>query len=228
MIRVMTAVSVLIGVELLEAQVTPTNQWVDFYGDAVTNDGTPVAVGKVVKAYDPDGVLCGEFTIGTAGSYGFLHVYRDDPTTTEDEGAVENDEISFTIFSAVAYVGGPDNNTWTSNGDSWEVDLQSSLGLDNEHQLPSEYVLQRNFPNPFNPTTVIRYEIPEQSRVVMTILDILGRRIATLDNSIQDAGYKSVVWDGSNELGKQVASGVYLYRIEAGEFTQTRKMILMR
>jgi hypothetical protein len=94
--------------------------------------------------------------------------------------------------------------------------------------IPDEFALHQNYPNPFNPTTTIRYDLKENSDVVLQIYNLLGQNIRTLVNARQEAGYREVVWDGRNNVGNAVASGIYIYRIEAGNFVQTRKMVLMR
>lgn len=94
--------------------------------------------------------------------------------------------------------------------------------------LPTSYHLSSPFPNPFNPTTTISYDLPEQSQVTLGIYDLLGKKIKALVNQSQVAGNKIVVWDGTDFFGRQVSAGVYLYRIQAGEFTQTRKMLLLK
>lgn len=88
--------------------------------------------------------------------------------------------------------------------------------------------LHQNYPNPFNPVTTIRYELPEKSFVNITIYDMLGRQVRTLINQTQDAGFKSVIWNATNDNGKLVSAGVYLYKIQAGEFVQTKKMLLLK
>jgi predicted esterase/photosystem II stability/assembly factor-like uncharacterized protein len=96
--------------------------------------------------------------------------------------------------------------------------------------LPKSFTLQQNYPNPFNPSTSIRYQLPSQSRVRLSIYNVLGEKISTLVEGIQNAGYNSVQWDGSS-----VSSGVYFYRLQATStsdpaktFTQVKKMLLMR
>ncbi len=85
----------------LKAQ-TPTNTWCDFYGNA-TVLGAPVEPGDEILVYDPQGVLCGRFVVHTPGRYGYLHVYGDDPTTPEDEGATEGDTLRFRINGLIAH-----------------------------------------------------------------------------------------------------------------------------
>jgi hypothetical protein len=94
--------------------------------------------------------------------------------------------------------------------------------------LPNAYCLYQNFPNPFNPTTVIRYELPKTERLKISIYNPLGQRIRTLINAWKNAGKYEIDWDGSNDKGEPVQSGIYFYRLEVGPFSKTRKMILIR
>ncbi len=94
--------------------------------------------------------------------------------------------------------------------------------------IPETFALHANYPNPFNPTTTISYDLPKRSQVTLGIYNILGKQIKTLVNQSQDAGNRIAVWDGTDNLGRQVSAGVYLYRIQAGEFSQTRKMLLLK
>ena len=80
----------------------------------------------------------------------------------------------------------------------------------------------------FNPTTTLRYDLPEQGHVRITIYDMLGRTINTIVNEVQDAGYQSMIWDATNDYGKPVSAGIYLYQIRAGEYMQTKKMVLLK
>jgi phosphodiesterase/alkaline phosphatase D-like protein len=96
-------------------------------------------------------------------------------------------------------------------------------------EVPKTFVLHANYPNPFNPVTQIRFDLPTGQKVSLQIYDILGRHIATVvDNQPLDAGYYQFAWNGANRNGLQVASGVYLYRIQAGRFVKTRKMLLLK
>jgi len=97
-----------------------------------------------------------------------------------------------------------------------------------EHFTPEEFFLHQNYPNPFNPVTTLRYDLPENSHVNIIIYDMLGRRVKTLINQTQDAGYKSLIWDATNDYGKPVSAGIYLYQIQTGEYLQTKKMVLLK
>jgi hypothetical protein len=95
--------------------------------------------------------------------------------------------------------------------------------------LPTTFALYPNVPNPFNPTTLIRYDVPESGgEVSLTIYDVSGRVVKTLVSGVQSAGEKSVAWNGRDDTGQAVASGVYFYRLVAPAYTKTHKMVLMK
>ena len=94
--------------------------------------------------------------------------------------------------------------------------------------IPEEFSLKQNYPNPFNPKTIIQYDLPIESNVKIMIYDILGHMTKSLINNKQDAGFKSIQWDATNNHGKKVSAGLYLYSIEAGNYRQTKKMILIK
>jgi len=96
-------------------------------------------------------------------------------------------------------------------------------GNDPPHGVPREYDLSQNYPNPFNPSTLIRYAIPVKSHVLLTVHNLLGQVVATIVNGEQEAGFHEIRFEAPN-----LASGVYLYRLEAGKFVQTKKLTLIR
>ena len=89
--------------------------------------------------------------------------------------------------------------------------------------MPTVYSLYNNYPNPFNPSTTIKYDIPEQSYVTIKIYNITGEEVSTLLNEEQNAGRYQIQWNAA-----ELASGVYFYRIQAGQFSDTKKLILMK
>ena len=113
-------------------------------------------------------------------------------------------------------------------------DLVESIGQHFLHNytdpyplLPDNVVLYDNYPNPFNPITQIGYELPEESDIRIMIYDIMGRRIRTLVDMKQKVGYWSIHWNGTNDTGSPVPAGIYLYKIQVGKLSQTKKMVLL-
>ena len=106
-------------------------------------------------------------------------------------------------------------------------DTQLAVKLDDK-PLPNGYDLGQNFPNPFNPRTAIRYGLPRAGDVVITVHNVLGQQVRVLEDCYQPAGIYETAWDGTNAAGQPAASGIYFYRITSGDFTATRKMVLLR
>jgi len=94
--------------------------------------------------------------------------------------------------------------------------------------LPAKFVLHQNLPNPFNPSTRISFELGEPCRATLAIYDIAGRLVRSLVDDMMEAGKHSAVWNGRSDRGETLASGIYFYRLRAGSFTETRKMVLLK
>jgi hypothetical protein len=137
---------------------------------------------------------------------------------------VANGEATIDV-AASTFTDAAGNNNTAADQFNWTYDPNVSV---EEEFIPTEFALQQNYPNPFNPITTLRYDLPEQATVNIIIYDIMGREVRTLVNTIQDAGFKSIIWNATNDFGKPVSAGVYLYQIQAGDFVQTRKMVLLK
>jgi flagellar hook assembly protein FlgD len=114
-------------------------------------------------------------------------------------------------------------------------DLSSSVSVTvtvasgkSEDLLPKAFSLSQNYPNPFNPETVIKYALPEDCDVELVIYNILGQQVKVLVNAYQNAGYKAVHWNGRDDGGNEIASGLYFYKIKTPKYSETKKMILLR
>ena len=94
--------------------------------------------------------------------------------------------------------------------------------------IPTEFALHENYPNPFNPTTTLRFDLPEISDITLTIYNMLGQKVRTFNYQNTSAGYHSVTWDATNDYGEQVGAGVYLYQLQTKDFVKTRKMVLLK
>ena len=97
-----------------------------------------------------------------------------------------------------------------------------------ELTTPSDYFLFQNYPNPFNPETNIRFQLPKESGVRLRIFNILGKEIRNLTNRLYQAGEYSITWDGHDERGNPVPSGIYFYQLKAGNFSAVKKLTLLR
>ena len=104
------------------------------------------------------------------------------------------------------------------------IEILTDKGLNHEKYITPDH----SFFNPFNPITTLRYDLPSDALVTLSIYDMLGREINQLVNTTQEAGFKSVQWDATDSMGRPVSAGVYLYQIQAGEFVQTEKMVLLK
>jgi len=105
-------------------------------------------------------------------------------------------------------------------GDVWDNDASVDL--------PVTAALFENYPNPFNPSTTIRYALSEDAHVLLRVYNMLGQIVKTLVDENQLAGYQQIVWNGSNDFGQNVASGMYYYRVTAGNLTATKRMLLLK
>jgi flagellar hook assembly protein FlgD len=94
---------------------------------------------------------------------------------------------------------------------------------------PTDYVLEQNYPNPFNPTTNISFVLPINKKISLTVYNTLGQKVKTLvNNEVLVAGKHDVTWDGTNESGAKVASGMYMYTLKFGNFTKSKRMMLVK
>ena len=103
------------------------------------------------------------------------------------------------------------------------MQFSMSTGVEEQAFAPQRFQLFANYPNPFNPSTIIKYQVPQTSLVTLRVFDILGREIAFLVNEEKPAGTYSIQWNASN-----MSSGVYFYRLHAGYFIDTKRMILLK
>ncbi|MBI2950911.1 T9SS type A sorting domain-containing protein, partial [bacterium] len=109
-----------------------------------------------------------------------------------------------------------------------KVSGEEESGAETPETLPEAFGLEQNYPNPFNPTTTIRYALPEGADVRLVVYNILGQQVKTLVNGAQGPGRHTVVWDGRDEVGRPAATGMYIYRLQAGAFVQTLKMLFAK
>ena len=201
--------------------LTPTTSWVNLYGSKLTLNGQTVRAGATIEAFTVKDTKVGSFTLKSDGLFGFMPVYADNGSETVT-GLNAGDKFSLRIDGAKT----EQTFIWTNNGDRIEVGaLTAATGGGN---LPTSYSLKQNYPNPFNPTTTLEFSLPVAMKAKIEVYNILGALVATPFDGMADAGTNSVVWDGKDARGQNVASGVYLYRLVADKYTETRKMMLLK
>jgi hypothetical protein len=106
--------------------------------------------------------------------------------------------------------------------------IAKEIAMESETTIPTDYTLYSNYPNPFNPNTEIIYGLPIACNVNLIIYNILGQKVKTLVDQPMTAGYHTVTWNGKDASGVPSATGIYLYRIQAGDFVESKKMILLK
>jgi hypothetical protein len=144
---------------------------------------------------------------------------------------LENDTALVSEYYKDSVVNVAKRDTFVLRADAiilMEANIITGVAYEISPNVPVNYSLSQNYPNPFNPTTKIQFGLPVTENVQLRIYDVLGREVRSLLNERYDAGMYSVQWDGKNNFGRQVSSGMYIYHIRAGKFVQTKKMLLMK
>jgi hypothetical protein len=111
--------------------------------------------------------------------------------------------------------------------DAWTFNPTTTTGVP-ASQVPARFALQQSYPNPFNPSATISYSLEKPVSVRLVVYNLLGQRVKALVGTHQQAGNHIAVWDGTDYSGRRVASGIYFYRLEAGSFTATKKMVMIK
>ena len=179
--------------------------------------GSRYNVGDWVKVLSEDNHVVGAAEIIEGGYLRNSAVYGDDVTTEDIDGLKAGEKIAF------AY----DGDTLTSHVQFNPMSFHD-VKLDYDTFLPTTFALYQNHPNPFNPITTIRYDLPEDGPVSIIIYDLMGREIKTLVKQVSAPGRYSVNWNGRNQWGKQIASGMYFYRMETPKFQSVKKLIFLK
>jgi hypothetical protein len=200
--------------------VEPTRNWVNVYSHNLTVDARQVSIGSTVTAHTIDGKVIGHYVMKSTGTFGFMAVYAD--AEGENVAGIKQGELFY-----LSVDGNKTNEvfTWTDQGALIEV---MALTTGAGGTLPESYSLEQNYPNPFNPTTTISFSLPVSSNARVEIFNLLGQVVATPFDGHAEAGEHKVVWDGKSSTGENVSSGIYLYRLTAGDFVKSLKMTLVK
>ncbi len=206
------------GSQIAAAGVVPSRSWMSLYGSGITLDGAELASHSLIEAYTHDGVLCGSGHY-TDGLLKFTPVYGYDPMSeVAADYPKDGDPVTLYVNGTRVY----SDVEWAGHSSRIRLDqvfsTASGAGL-----VPDRYALLQNYPNPFNPTTEIAFTLPVASRVNLEIYNVLGQRVTTLTEGVLEAGEHVFEWDGS-----EASSGVYFYRLQADDFVDTKKMMLLK
>jgi hypothetical protein len=225
----------------------------DIYAQRYSSDGSAMGANFKVND-DEESAELYEPSISTDGSGNFVITWRDDCNGDSDiyaqryagDGTAvgENFRITNTshynqsspdvkLCNGLIYTTWVDNRAGSTGYDIWAnvLDWENPYTLisDKEQsQTPTAFILMQNYPNPFNPTTAIQYQLPKGGMVTLEVYNFIGQRVKRLVNHNQTAGIHQQGWDGRNDDGEMMPTGVYFYRLRSGDFSATRKMLLMQ
>jgi len=175
-----------------------------------------------------------QWAASTANDLGHYNVYRGatEDFVHNDDSFIGESETSDYVDAAMAT---GDNfyivtavDVHDNESDASAAVSLTSMFVDGGAGVPDVFALHQNYPNPFNPITNIRFDVPENSMVTMAIYDLLGHKVRTLINYEMNAGFHSIKWNGTNDHGNPLASGMYIYRINAGGFHAVKKLVFMK
>ena len=198
---------------------------------SATSTAVPDAVSNISVTHNGTSLTATWTAPAGATHYDVTYWNRD--TGVNARAAWNRAGTSITITCDSRYPG--QNRDCVASGDTYTVGVRArnAAGVSEWRNSPtasssSSLSLEPNVPNPFNPSTTIRYGVPEAGEVQLVIYNLRGQKVRTLVQGSMDAGSHSVVWDGRDDFGRQVASGVYIYRLSVADFTQVQRMTLMK
>ncbi|MCP4704016.1 MAG: HYR domain-containing protein [candidate division Zixibacteria bacterium] len=207
----------------IENEIKTSRFWTSIYSSDLRLDGIPVPHGAEILALASNDRVVGSGTVGQDGRFGFMPVYGDDPMTAEIDGLQDGEKFSLVIDGVRT------DERFSRINDSHRMEISDvTSAKSGDRLLPDQFGLAQNYPNPFNPSTSISFAIPTATTVTLEIFNILGEKVATPFSGMATAGVNQIIWDGKNESGSSVASGIYFYRMTANDFEKTCKMVLMK
>ncbi|MBN1352198.1 T9SS type A sorting domain-containing protein, partial [candidate division KSB1 bacterium] len=202
------------------------------------SDGNLIETGDEVGIFNSSGICCGATV--WEGCHTAITVWGDNSQTEAVDGFASGEALQFRLwrksvdkeYPVTIECAESQSAVYEANGfallSKFEALTTADVTGEDQAEIPTEFRLLQNYPNPFNPGTEIRYQLPQTSRVVLRIQNMLGQEVITLVNRNQSAGCHAVRWDAKDANGNDVSSGIYLYRIEAGEFVAQKKMLFIR
>ncbi len=205
--------------------ITPDNigsSQIFAWNASVDPNGTPVEYEICFAIQAPFDQFCEDNGNSTAHFVPFADVAYYIDSLYQAGGNVVLD-INWTVYAN----DGMDETEAINGPRSITFDAGWALGIDDD-LLPEVFALHQNYPNPFNPVTTIRFDVPEESHIRLDVYNILGQRVQTLVNGNMQPGFHVIRWNGTNDTGTPLASGMYIYRIHSSKFTAVKKLVLMK
>jgi hypothetical protein len=212
------------GVTLEEVSFAGTrSENFDFTAAKIDNEENMVILGLIPMVYGENADLA-----PGAGEVARLIFRIDDPSLAELNISPVSLENHYPMFVYTESVDGA-AHTRVLEPEFSEITIALAQNPGEvEDVLPTEFALKQNYPNPFNPSTNLMFDLPAAAHVNLEILNVLGQKVRTLVDEFREAGSYTVTWDGANDYGRTVASGVYFYRISAGENQAVKKMMMLK
>ena len=211
------------------------------YGGGVCIDSSDITISRCLIAFNNGGGLYSPYlpsssdTISHTDMYGnecylrdwenFMDIRNANGNMCKDPHFCNADSGDYHLYSTSPCA--PANNAGVQVG-ALGVGCSPTDVAESEKNLPMSFALQQNYPNPFNPTTTIEFNVPTRAHVTLEIFNLLGQHVRTLVDETKSAGNYKAIWDGTDVTGKSVSTGVYLYRFRAGDFVETKKMLLLK
>jgi hypothetical protein len=200
---------------------------------SINGKGIELSAGDELGVFTESGLCIGGVVLTDTYPIGLM-AWMDDPRTEEVEGFMPGEQMVMKCWDASEeqeyelLITIEDGSELLGKSALTKVSLEVDLLYLESTAMPTIYSLHQNYPNPFNPETTIRYGIPEAGNVKLTIYSIDGQLVKELDHGFKEAGYHKVIWNGINDGGESISSGIYIYRMEAGKFSDVRKMVFLK
>ncbi len=206
------------------AEIQPSRTWINIYGRDIRLDDVALEPNTSIEVYSSSGALCGK-AVYNGSLLKFTPVYGfDRQTPVSKVYAHEGESLSIFVNGTRVYP----EITWNIIGDCVDISTLYTKGGGSSPVVPDRYSLAQNYPNPFNPSTVIKFNLPQPGNAEVAVYNTLGQKVATLVNGYFDAGEYETTWNGLDDNGQKVSSGVYLYRLQTDNYEETQKMILAK
>jgi hypothetical protein len=212
----------------------------NFYLNEIKIDGQPLAIGDEVAVYDGEkmvGSVVVEHELSKEQPLSLIAAMDDGA----ENGFTKGNAITFKVWKAnlneeieisaddVRYLDSVSG--MESGSQAFEPRATATIKIDSKavvETVPVEFGLQQNYPNPFNPSTMITFAVPQEANVTVQVYDITGKLVSTLVDTKMAAGHHNVEWTGTDSNGLRVATGIYFYKMTAGSFVQTKKMLFAK